>query len=73
MTINYSLITMAYIYVVVDRAIKCLARDRILGFVSITVVRKDKQWYVGISRYFYYNIFGQKWAGPFSTWCTPTR
>jgi hypothetical protein len=41
LTINYSFITMAYIYVVVARATKCLACDRNLGFVSITVVRRD--------------------------------
>jgi hypothetical protein len=64
---------MAYIYVVLARATKCLACDRNLGFVSITFVRRDKRWYVGISIYFYYNIFGQKWVGPFSTWCTPNR
>ena len=43
LTINYSFITMAYIYVVVARATKCLACDRNLGFVSITVVRRDKK------------------------------
>ena len=27
--------------------------------------------YAGISTCFYGNIFVQKWAGPFRTWCTP--